>query len=293
MYVKDKHRNVNMGVITIISDQGEFNSNAIKVFCEQRGLRHITTCAYTPEQNAVIERAWRTISEAAIALLTTANLSEPYWELARDTASFIRNRIVGGHPSTDPLSPFEKFYGVKPHISHFKIFGAFAYALIPNKLKNHEPKAQQGIFVIFADEKIGGYKVHLLKTNEFIVSCHVRFGTSPKKTTLKIEGSDRVDVSSVGKTLLGGRMLSHVVSETPAYVLTNPNVILRQDVDHQVSTSTDTERSEVTASTSRSRDDATQNGREGPVRRTDDDMSRIEPGDTGTEGSVVDAAQGI
>ena len=25
MYVKDKHRNVNMGVITIISDQGEFN----------------------------------------------------------------------------------------------------------------------------------------------------------------------------------------------------------------------------------------------------------------------------
>ena len=59
-----------------------------------------------------------------------------------------------------------------------------------------------------------------------------------------------------------------------------------------MSTSTDTERSEVTASASRSRDDATQNGREGPVRRTDDDMSRIEPGDTGTEGSVVDAAQG-
>jgi hypothetical protein len=169
----------------------------------------------------------------------------------------------------------------------------FVYALLLNKLKNHEPKAQQGIFVIFADEKIGGYKVHLLKTNEFIVSCHARFGTLPKKTTLKIEGSDRVDVSSVGKTLLGGRMLSHVVSETPAYVLTNPNVILRQDVDHQVSTSTDTERSEVTASTSRSRDDTTQNGREGPVRRTDDDMSRIEPGDTGTEGSVVDAAQGI
>jgi hypothetical protein len=116
----------------------------------------------------MIERTWRTIYEAAIALLTTANLSEPYWELARDTAGFIRNRIVGGHPSTDPLSPFEKFYGVKPHISHFKIFGVFAYVLIPNKLKNHEPKTQQGIFVGYAEEKIGGYKVYLPKTRNLL-----------------------------------------------------------------------------------------------------------------------------
>ena len=79
----------------------------------------------------------------------------------------------------------------------------------------------------YAEEKIGGYKVYLPKTSELIVSAHVRLGTSPNRTTLQVEDSERVDMSSVGKTLLGGNMLSSVVSETPTDVLTNPNVILR------------------------------------------------------------------
>ena len=96
LYVKSKPQNANMGIIKIISDRGEFNSNAIASFCLDKGISSVATCAYTSEQNGLIERTWRSISEAAIAMLITANLSEPYWELARQCAGFIRNRIVGG-----------------------------------------------------------------------------------------------------------------------------------------------------------------------------------------------------
>ena len=80
-------------------------------------------------------------------------------------------------------------FGRKPHIRHFKVFGVYAYVHIPVKNKDHSAKAQQGIFVGYVDETIGGYKVFLPKTNEFVVSKHVTFGKSPNRTNLIIEGA--------------------------------------------------------------------------------------------------------
>ena len=146
------------------------------------------------EQNRLIE--------AAIAMLITANLSEPYWELARECAGFIRNRIVGGHPADDSLSPFEKFYGLKPHVKDFKIFGVWAYVLIPVKEKNRAPKAEQGIFVGYSERKIGGYKAYLPRTREIVESSHVSCGTSPNRSSYDLEPNDKVDVSTLGRELL-------------------------------------------------------------------------------------------
>ena len=229
-YVRSLPQNKDMGVITIISDRGEFNSDAIAEFCLDKGLSPITTCAYTPEHNGMIERTWRSISEAAIAMLITANLSEPYWELARDCAGYIRNRIPGGHPSSDPLSPFEKFYGIPPHISHFKVFGVWAYAVIPNKEKNHAPKAEQGVFVGYSERKIGGYKVYLPKGNEIIESAHVRCGTSPTRTSGELEDIERIDVSFLGKDLLGRSKSTPPATAERSSPVPNPNVISKDGV---------------------------------------------------------------
>ena len=132
-------------------------------------------------------------------MLITANLSEPYWELARECAGYIRNRIVGGHPADDSLSPFEKFYGMKPHVKDFKTFGVWAYVLIPVKEKNHAPKAEQGIFVGYSERKIGGYKVYLPRTTEIVESAHVKCGTNPNRSTYELELTERVDVTSLGE----------------------------------------------------------------------------------------------
>ena len=230
LYVKSRPQNANMGVITIISDRGEFNSNAIASFCLDKGLSPVTTCAYTPEQNGLIERTWRSISEAAIAMLITANLSEPYWELARECAGYIRNRIVGGHPSNDPLSPFEKFYGIKPHVKDFKIFGVWAYVLIPVKEKNHAPKAEQGIFVGYSERKIGGYKVYLPKTSEIVESAHVRCGTSPNRSSFELEPSEKVDVTFLGRELVGVPPSVPLAASAQQSTVTNPNDILSENI---------------------------------------------------------------
>ena len=153
----------------------------------------MTTCAYSPQQNGLIERTWRSISEAAIAMLLTANLPEHYWEEARRTAGYIRNRITGGHPTIDPTSPFEKFFGTKPHIRHFKVFGVWAFPKIPVKPKDHSARSQQGVFVGYDDTAMGGYKVYLPETNEFVLSTHVTFGKSPNRSQNTIESEVTIE----------------------------------------------------------------------------------------------------
>jgi hypothetical protein len=66
MYVKDKHRNVNMGVITNISDQGEYKSNGARSSVSSGGCELSPHVLIPPEQNAAIERIWRIISWAPL-----------------------------------------------------------------------------------------------------------------------------------------------------------------------------------------------------------------------------------
>jgi len=121
------------------------------------GIELTTTCPYTPEHNMLIERIWRTIRESAIAMLITSSLSEIYWQEARSTACYLYNRSPGAHQEISTLSPYEQYYGVAPHVLHFKIFGSKCYATVLNKVKgNHSPKAVKGISVGYQDQQIKG-----------------------------------------------------------------------------------------------------------------------------------------
>jgi len=81
---------------------------------------------------------------------------------------------------------------VKPHLRHFKIFGVWAFAHIPVKEKDHQARSQQGIFVGYADSVMGGYRIYLPQTNEFIHSNHVTFGKSPNRATRGLETEETV-----------------------------------------------------------------------------------------------------
>ena len=89
------------------------------------GVYSMLTCPYTPQHNAVIERIWRTITEAAIAFLLTAILPETYWQEARKCAGHVYNRMVSAHPEKYPKSPFEELFGVKPHVAYFSTVGVY------------------------------------------------------------------------------------------------------------------------------------------------------------------------
>ena len=73
----------NLGMTFVHTDNGEFNSKDIYEFLLRHGVYSMLTCPCTPEHNAVIERIWRTISEAAIAMMLTAELPGMFWQEAR------------------------------------------------------------------------------------------------------------------------------------------------------------------------------------------------------------------
>ena len=162
--------------IFLNTDMGESTSTDIITFLQSVGIQLTSSCPHTPEQNMIIERVWRTIGESAIAMLLTADLSEPYWEEARKTACYLYNRAPGAHTDQHPTSPYEQYYGVVPHVQHLKVFGSVCYPtnLVRNK-GNHEPKAWSGIFVGYQDQQLIGWRIYLPKSNEFIITAHASF----------------------------------------------------------------------------------------------------------------------
>lgn len=83
-----------------------------------------------PQQNGAAERKNRTLVESARSMLSHAKLPNTFWAEAVATAAYIQNR-----PPTSALkneTPYQRWYGKKPDVSHMKVFGCVAYAHVPD-----------------------------------------------------------------------------------------------------------------------------------------------------------------
>jgi len=159
-------------VLTFRSDGGgEHESNEFQDHLKEKGVRHETSCAYTPSQNGVSERTNRTVMEAARCMLHSSNAPLWLWGEAVMYAAYILNRV----PSREKLkTPFELFYKTKPNVSNIKVFGSRTFVLIPDKDRTKiDGKSKEGILVGF-DENQKGYRVYIPSERKVIVSCHVQ-----------------------------------------------------------------------------------------------------------------------
>ena len=129
------------------SDSGrEFLSKDFQDFVQLKGIRHELTAPYTPEQNSVVERDNRTVVESARSMLHHYSMPLPFWGEAINTAVYILNRVSSRTLHGD--TPYTKWYGIKPDVSHFRVFGSLCYAHIPKPLrKKLDSKARECIFV--------------------------------------------------------------------------------------------------------------------------------------------------
>ncbi|MCO5580838.1 hypothetical protein L7F22_034711 [Adiantum nelumboides] len=119
-------------VKSIRSDRGgEFLSENFARWCKSEGIRRQLTTPYTPSQNGVVERKNRTIMEMARAMLAHASLPRSYWAEACNTAVYIQNRSPT-HALQDMI-PFQAYYGRKPTVSQFRVFGCSAFVHIPKE----------------------------------------------------------------------------------------------------------------------------------------------------------------
>ena len=77
-----------IGQVILVGDSGEAKSNKMKVLLAQKAIKQVFTSYNTPEQNAIMDRVWRTLGELATCMLLDAGLPETYWQEARQYAVY-------------------------------------------------------------------------------------------------------------------------------------------------------------------------------------------------------------
>lgn len=129
------------------TDNGrEFLSKDFQAFIQLKGIRHELTAPYTPEQNSVAERDNRSVVECARSMLYNFSMPLQFWGEAINTAVHVLNRVSSRTLHGD--TPHTKWYGVKPDVSYFRVFGSLCYAHVPKQIRRKlDNKARECIFV--------------------------------------------------------------------------------------------------------------------------------------------------
>jgi transposase InsO family protein len=161
-------------VVNIRADNGgEFTSNDAKTRFSQHGIELLTSVPYSPQQNGVAERKNRTLVESTRAMLRTASLPKDYWQYAMAAAVHITNRLPSR--ANDGRSPYELWTGTVPDISHLRVFGCQAYALVPKqKRQKLDDKATASIFLGYPSSQ-KGHIMQDMQTKRIFVSRAITF----------------------------------------------------------------------------------------------------------------------
>ena len=104
---------------------GEYVSKEFENYLASKRIEHQLTTPYSLQQKGVAERLNRTIVESARSMLSHSKLPNKLWAEAVATAVYVRNRVTTS-ANEEQLTPFEKWYGHKPDISHVRVFGCAA-----------------------------------------------------------------------------------------------------------------------------------------------------------------------
>ncbi|KAG8496293.1 hypothetical protein CXB51_009141 [Gossypium anomalum] len=154
-------------------NRAEYLSKRFKRLCEQAGIYHQLTTVYTPQQNGVCERKNRTVMNIARCLLFQSKLPNSFWAEAVNSSVYLLNRLPT-HAVKDK-TPFEAWYGLKPSVSHLKVFGCVCYVVVPAERGTKlEERSVPCIFVGYSSDK-KGYRVYDPSTRKILVSRDIRF----------------------------------------------------------------------------------------------------------------------
>ena len=136
------------------------------------GIIHEKSAPYTPHQNGVAERGNRTLVEMARSMLyaSKSKLPPSLWAEAVAYSTYILKRIPSNKSTS---SPFEKWNGQKPNLSHLRIFGSRAFVHVPYVRRTKlQPKCVEGVMVGFW-ESSKAYRIYIPTQRKVITSLDV------------------------------------------------------------------------------------------------------------------------
>ena len=134
---------------------------------------HQKNCAYTPQQNSMVERKHQHLLNVARSLKLQSNLPSAYWSDCILTATYLINRLPV--PLLHNKSPFELLFNKQPSFDHLRVFGCLCFIFTPSvhRLK-FDSKALSCVFLGYPFN-MKGYKVLNLHTRKISISRDVIF----------------------------------------------------------------------------------------------------------------------
>ena len=166
---------------TLRSDSGgEYVNSKLTTFLREKGIKHRLTVPYTAEQNGVAERKNQILQDMAKCMLVQAKMKFDFWAEAIMTSNYIQNRTMT--KLVINKTPFEVWFGFKPKLYFFRIFGCKAVAHIPKiKRSKLDPKGEVYRFIGYSDQS-KGYRLLDEATNKVVVMFHLLKTISSIKT---------------------------------------------------------------------------------------------------------------
>jgi hypothetical protein len=109
-----------------------------------------TTGGYVSFLNGKIERHHRTIAQMVRSMLLNSGLPHNLWCYAAEAAADIHRWTFH---SALQMTPYEAWYGTKPHINHLRVWGCYVYVRIPDP-KKLDNRVTRGHFLGFTKSRL-------------------------------------------------------------------------------------------------------------------------------------------
>jgi len=138
---------------------GEYFSNVFCDYLHRNDIHMQFSCRYTPQQDGVAKRKNTHIVDISCALMIEKGMPHVYWVEAISTVMCIMNKTptIAIHD----VMPEERFTGIKPDLSHLKVFGCIAYVHIPDELRTKlDPKTEKCVFIGYSSLEQKKYRCY-------------------------------------------------------------------------------------------------------------------------------------
>ncbi|PLW42387.1 hypothetical protein PCASD_06411 [Puccinia coronata f. sp. avenae] len=157
----------------LVTDNGtEFKNWSLQSYYASKGIAHLTTAPYHPENNPFAERGNRTTVEKARCLLKDSELGLSFWAEAVNCAVYLEN--LSPCKSINFSSPFEMWFGRKPNLAYLHPFGCQAIYLLNRSAGKFRSRGEAGVFLGYG-EGHRSFRVLDEETGNVHITHHVKF----------------------------------------------------------------------------------------------------------------------
>ena len=146
-----------------IDNGGEFTYHDFDDFCRDAGIMRELTVLYNSQQNGVAEKKNKSICEATKAMIHDQDLLMSLMAEASSIDVYVQN--TSPHRILWDKTLKEAFIGVKPKVSHFRIFGCLVYIHVPKERRTKM-------------ELVNAQTVGVLPTSKFLMMSSPKLATS-------------------------------------------------------------------------------------------------------------------